>query len=115
MSLDWHPQHTSLMAVGCYDGSVKVYDMRVRRTTPLYTSIPGNGQHRSKRLLSWSACRRQTAVAMICDYVQMLSASPHKPSPCLWPCLGTFESQPVQSNPSMNDITLMPWSLWHLA
>ena len=46
MSLDWHPQHTSLLAVGCYDGSVKVYDMRVRRAAPLYSSIPGHGQHR---------------------------------------------------------------------
>ncbi|KAK9796666.1 hypothetical protein WJX73_002635 [Symbiochloris irregularis] len=46
MSLDWHPQHTSLLAVGCYDGSVKVFDMRVRHSAPLYSSVPGHGQHR---------------------------------------------------------------------
>ena len=28
MCLDFHPQHPHLLAVGCYDGSVLVYDMR---------------------------------------------------------------------------------------
>ena len=28
MCLDFHPQHAHLLAVGCYDGSVLVYDLR---------------------------------------------------------------------------------------
>ena len=28
MCLDFHPSHTSLLAVGCYDGNVSVYDIR---------------------------------------------------------------------------------------
>ena len=46
MSLDWHPQHSSLLAVGCYNGSVHVFDVRVKGNTPLYSSKPGVGQHR---------------------------------------------------------------------
>lgn len=28
MCLDFHPQHPSLLAVGCYDGTVMVFDVR---------------------------------------------------------------------------------------
>ena len=35
MCLDFHPQHPHLLAVGCYDGSVLVYDMRSKVQRPL--------------------------------------------------------------------------------
>ena len=38
--MDWHPQHSSLLAVGCYSGSVHVFDVRLKGSTPLYSSIP---------------------------------------------------------------------------
>ena len=28
MCLDFHPQHSSLLAVGCYDGTVMIFDIR---------------------------------------------------------------------------------------
>ena len=38
--MDWHPQHSSLLAVGCYNGSVHVFDVRLKGSTPLYSSVP---------------------------------------------------------------------------
>lgn len=36
MSLDFHPQHSSLLAVGLYDGTVCVYDVSKSVTTPIF-------------------------------------------------------------------------------
>ncbi|DBB04306.1 TPA: Dynein, 78 kDa intermediate chain, flagellar outer arm [Trebouxia sp. C0004] len=44
MCLDFHPQHPNLLALGCYDGSVSVYDVR-RPTKPLYSSTAATGKH----------------------------------------------------------------------
>lgn len=45
MCLDFHPQHHSLLAVGCYDGTVMVYDVRQRTNRPIYTSTIKTGKH----------------------------------------------------------------------
>lgn len=45
MCLDFHPQHPNLLAVGCYDGSVSVFDIRTRQNKPLYTSTAITGKH----------------------------------------------------------------------
>ncbi|KAL7428682.1 hypothetical protein ACHAXM_001375 [Skeletonema potamos] len=45
MSLDFHPQHSSLLAIGCYDGSVLVYDIKNRSNTPIYSSCLRSGKH----------------------------------------------------------------------
>lgn len=45
MSLDFHPEHTSLLCVGLYDGSVCVYDVRAPQTTPIYESTDPNKKH----------------------------------------------------------------------
>lgn len=83
MSLDWHPQHTSLLAVGCYDGSVKVFDMRVRRSAPLYSSVPGHGQHRC-------GCWQGPAVAHMCHVMAVLQ--PHQQAAAvLLACFGSPE------------------------
>ncbi len=29
MCVDWHPQHHTLLCVGCYDGTVAVFDVRL--------------------------------------------------------------------------------------
>eukprot|EP00771_Trimastix_marina_P002229 gnl/Trimastix_PCT/3350.p1 GENE.gnl/Trimastix_PCT/3350~~gnl/Trimastix_PCT/3350.p1 ORF type:complete len:801 (-),score=180.30 gnl/Trimastix_PCT/3350:207-2609(-) len=46
MSIDFHPNHTSLLAVGLYDGNVQVYDVRTKGHRPLYQSTTRTGKHR---------------------------------------------------------------------
>merc|ERR1711871_1376480 len=45
MCLDFHPQHYSLLAVGCYDGTVVVYDVRNKVNRPIYASSIKTGKH----------------------------------------------------------------------
>ena len=45
MCLDFHPQHPSLLAVGCYDGTVMVFDVRRKANRPIYTSSIKTGKH----------------------------------------------------------------------
>eukprot|EP01002_Notosolenus_urceolatus_P013073 NODE_436_length_2087_cov_88.380765_g349_i0.p1 GENE.NODE_436_length_2087_cov_88.380765_g349_i0~~NODE_436_length_2087_cov_88.380765_g349_i0.p1 ORF type:complete len:654 (+),score=236.05 NODE_436_length_2087_cov_88.380765_g349_i0:123-1964(+) len=45
MCLDWHPQHPSLLAIGLYDGSVAVYDVRAKNQKPLHQSTVKTGKH----------------------------------------------------------------------
>jgi dynein intermediate chain 1 len=55
MSLDFHPQHPSLLAVGCYDGTVLVYDIKNRCNKPIYSSCPRSGKHSDP---VWQVCWR---------------------------------------------------------
>lgn len=41
MCLDFHPDHPALLAVGCYDGAILVYDLRSGEPPPL--SLPCSG------------------------------------------------------------------------
>lgn len=43
--LDFHPQYHSLLAVGCYDGSVMVFDVRSKTNKPLFQSTAKTGKH----------------------------------------------------------------------
>ncbi|KAH9157643.1 hypothetical protein AeRB84_000516 [Aphanomyces euteiches] len=45
MCLDFHPQQPALLAVGCYDGTVMVYDVRNKANRPIYTSTIKTGKH----------------------------------------------------------------------
>lgn len=45
MCLDFHPQHHALLAVGCYDGTVMVYDVRNKVNRPIYCSSIKTGKH----------------------------------------------------------------------
>lgn len=45
MCLDFHPQHPALLAVGCYDGTVRVYDVRRKENTHLFMSSIRTGKH----------------------------------------------------------------------
>ncbi len=40
-----HPQHTALLAVGCYDGSVKVFDIRKKENKHIFMSDVKSGKH----------------------------------------------------------------------
>jgi len=44
-SLDWHPLHPALLAVGLYDGTVLVYDVRARTKKPIYNSTVRTNKH----------------------------------------------------------------------
>lgn len=44
-SLDWHPNHPAVLAVGLYDGTVLVYDVRVRTKKPIYQSTVRTNKH----------------------------------------------------------------------
>lgn len=45
MCLNFHSEHCSLLAVGCYDGIVMVYDVRNRGNRPIYSSSIRTGKH----------------------------------------------------------------------
>jgi len=44
-ALDWHPQRPALLAVGLYDGTVLVYDVRGRTRKPIYASTIRTNKH----------------------------------------------------------------------
>ncbi|CAM9754373.1 unnamed protein product [Discosporangium mesarthrocarpum] len=45
MCLDFHSAHTSLLAVGCHDGTVMVFDVRNKANRPIYSSSIKTGKH----------------------------------------------------------------------
>jgi dynein intermediate chain 1 len=45
MCLDFHRHHQSLLAVGCYDGTVLVFDVRNKVNRPIYSSSIKTGKH----------------------------------------------------------------------
>ena len=45
MCLDFHPSQASLLAVGLYDGTVLVYDIRNKHKRPIYQSTVRNKKH----------------------------------------------------------------------
>mmetsp|Transcript_8877 Transcript_8877/g.29606 ORF Transcript_8877/g.29606 Transcript_8877/m.29606 type:complete len:619 (+) Transcript_8877:95-1951(+) len=45
MCLDFHPQHSSLLCVGLYDGSVLVYDVRNKANRPIRRCDVKTGKH----------------------------------------------------------------------
>lgn len=45
MCLDFHPSYQSLLAVGCYDGTVMVFDVRNKVNRPIYSSSIRTGKH----------------------------------------------------------------------
>ena len=45
MCVDFHPQHHSLLCVGCYDGTVLVFDVRSKNNRPIYRSSVKDGKH----------------------------------------------------------------------
>lgn len=45
MALDFHPQHSSLLAVGLYDGTVLVFDVRNKVNRPIFSSSVKTGKH----------------------------------------------------------------------
>lgn len=44
-SIDWHPNHPAVLAVGLYDGTVLVYDVRAKLRKPIYQSTVRTNKH----------------------------------------------------------------------
>eukprot|EP00921_Rhytidocystis_pertsovi_P001540 GHVQ01002626.1.p1 GENE.GHVQ01002626.1~~GHVQ01002626.1.p1 ORF type:complete len:681 (-),score=60.07 GHVQ01002626.1:2414-4456(-) len=44
-SLDWHPSYPALLAVGMYDGTVQVFDVRSKNKKPTYSSTVKCNKH----------------------------------------------------------------------
>eukprot|EP00439_Symbiodinium_sp_Y106_P035699 s966_g4.t1 len=42
---DWHPAHPAVLAVGLYDGTVLVYDVRAKTKKPIYQSTVRTNKH----------------------------------------------------------------------
>lgn len=53
MALQFHPEYANLLAVGCYDGSVAVYDVRQKINKPLY-SMSAKAKKHSDTV--WQVC-----------------------------------------------------------
>ncbi len=45
MCLDFHPKSPALLAVGLYDGTVLVYDIRNKHKRPIYQSTVRTNKH----------------------------------------------------------------------
>jgi WD40 repeat protein len=45
MCMAFHPDYPNLLAVGCYDGSVLIFDVRSETGKPLYQSTAKSGKH----------------------------------------------------------------------
>lgn len=45
MCLDFHPLYGFLLAAGCYDGTVLVFDIRINNCKPIYVSSIKTGKH----------------------------------------------------------------------
>ena len=45
MSLHFHPEYSNLLAVGCYDGTVRVYDVHTGLDEPIYRATVETGKH----------------------------------------------------------------------
>jgi len=43
--VDWHPTHPAVLAVGLYDGTVLVYDVRAKTKKPIYQSTVRTNKH----------------------------------------------------------------------
>jgi dynein intermediate chain 1 len=53
MALQFHPEYANLLAVGCYDGSVAVYDVRQKTNKPLYNMSAKAKKHSDT---VWQVC-----------------------------------------------------------
>jgi dynein intermediate chain 1, axonemal len=70
MCLAFHPTQQALLAVGCYDGTVKVYDIRRREDRPLYSSDIRSGKHTDP---VWEVRWLDDGVTKDCTFVSISS------------------------------------------
>jgi dynein intermediate chain 1 len=59
MALHFHPSFANLLAVGCYDGSVMVFDVQSQTDAPLYRANIRTKQHTDP---VWQVCWQVRAI-----------------------------------------------------
>ena len=70
MCLDWHPQHSSVLCVGLYDGTVCVYDVRSKTAAPIYQSTVKTGKHTDP---VWEVCWQEEDLAKNLNFFSISS------------------------------------------
>jgi len=70
MCLDWHPQHSSVLCVGLYDGTVSVYDTRTKRQAPIFQSSVKAGKHTDP---VWEVCWQEEDLAKNLNFFSVSS------------------------------------------
>lgn len=93
MCLDFHPHFRSLLAVGCYDGTVMVFDVRNKINRPIYSSSIRTGKHTDP---VWQVHWQEEDLAKELNFFSISS-----------------DGQ-VLLVPKANPSYLLLWSRWHL-
>jgi len=70
MCLDFHPQHSSLLAVGCYDGTVMIFDIRNKLNKPIFYSTVKTGKHTDP---VWQVCWQEEDLAKNLNFFSISS------------------------------------------
>ncbi|KAL1499669.1 hypothetical protein AB1Y20_011866 [Prymnesium parvum] len=70
MCVDWHPQHSSVLCVGLYDGTVCVYDVRSKSMAPIYQSTVKSGKHTDP---VWEVCWQEEDLAKNLNFFSISS------------------------------------------
>lgn len=60
-SIDWSGRYPSILAVGLYDGSISIYDVRDKDATPVMQADHDTGQH-TGACLGLAGCRAPPAL-----------------------------------------------------
>jgi len=70
MCLDWHSQHSSVLCVGLYDGTVCVYDTRSKKSSPIFVSSVKAGKHTDP---VWEVCWQEEDLAKNLNFFSVSS------------------------------------------
>jgi dynein intermediate chain 1 len=70
MCVDWHPQHSSVLCVGLYDGTVCVYDVRSKKQVPIFHSTVKTGKHTDP---VWEVCWQEEDLAKNLNFFSISS------------------------------------------
>ena len=70
MCVDWHPQHSSVLCVGLYDGTVSVYDVRSKKQAPIFHSTVKTGKHTDP---VWEVCWQEEDLAKNLNFFSISS------------------------------------------
>eukprot|EP01028_Stygiella_incarcerata_P013955 TRINITY_DN871_c0_g1_i2.p1 TRINITY_DN871_c0_g1~~TRINITY_DN871_c0_g1_i2.p1 ORF type:complete len:642 (-),score=165.42 TRINITY_DN871_c0_g1_i2:225-2150(-) len=70
MTVDFHPQHSSLLAVGLYDGTVMIFDVRQKVNRAIFQSTIKSGKHTDP---VWQVCWQDEELAKNLNFFSVSS------------------------------------------
>ena len=85
MALHFHPDFANLLAVGCYDGRVLVFDVQAPGSQPLYASSTKTGKHNDP---VWQVHWQVSPIVFLLHFMTCHSKKCHRP-----PHLKVYSSQ----------------------